>query len=816
MDTFVQDIRYAARKLLRSPGFSFVAVATLSIAIGATTAVFSIVDGVLLKALPYRAPQELVRIGSTHGKNVKPMPISGPDYIDYRDKSRSFVGFAQYRTSDLNLTSDGSQPMRLSTGFVGARFFALLGVTPEQGRWFAADDDQPSASNVVVLSDKLWRSRFAADPRIIGQSIHLDGNAYAVIGIAPASVTYPSHPDIWVPLRLNEQFTDPNYRGSHSFGALARLKPGVPLSAAQAEISNIAANIARTYPDADAGFGAVLQPLQEQIVGNVRPALFAMLGAVVFVLLIACANVANLLLVRASARETEIAVRAALGAGRGRIIRQLVTENVLLSVVATVVGSALAAWIVDAVVAYGPPSIPRLDEIGVDARVLIFSAALAILTGVLFGLVPAIHAARSSIGETLKDGTRGSSSRRGAQRVRSVLVVSETALALVLLAGAGLLVRSFVKLVHVDPGFRTDHVMTFDVALPQTKYVTEPSQRHFAEMVSQRLSQLPATQAVGVTFAKPLNRMMMRTTFDVRGKPPARPGEQPVVEVRPTSLSCFLALKIRLIEGRLFDPSEERVGPPPALVVTQEFARRYFPNESPIGKHISLGMSHDTTGVGKSDVPVEGDIVGVVADIKQQGLDNEAFPAVYVPFGVLPMNNMSFLVRSSAEPGALARAIRARVAEVDRDLPIFGLQSLDDVMSDSVSQPRFYMMLLGAFSLVALLLAALGIYGVISYSVAQRTRELGIRLALGARQRAIVQLVLGQGLALTVTGVIIGLAAAFWLTRVISGLLFGVAAADPLTFGGVAAGLLGIAALASYLPARRAALVDPVVAMRTE
>jgi putative ABC transport system permease protein len=661
----------------------------------------------------------------------------------------------------------------------------------------------------------LWRSTFSADRGVIGRSVSLNGEDYTVIGVAPPSLTYPSKPDLWVPFAFEPWMTDPDNRGAHFISAIGRLRPNVTLDAADRELRALGNRLAKEYPRTNVNFSSGIEGLQKSLVGDVRPILLTMFGAVAFVLLIACANVANLLLVRAASRETEIAVRTALGAGRSRIVQQLVTESVMLAVIGATIGAALAAWVVDAVVAFGPRGLPRIDEIVVDQRVLAFSAALAIVTGVAFGLVPALHASRGELGQMLKEGARGTSSRRSTRQTRSALVVGEMALALVLLVGAGLLIRSFSNLLHVDPGFRPENVVSFDVSLPSVRYPQDREIRGFAQAVRERLSVLPGTKSVAVAFARPMEQQSMRVTFDIDGRPPAPLDSRLLADIRPASANFFSTLGIPVIRGRVFTPAEENFGPPPVVVVSQAFVKKYFPSENPIGQRITIGASHDTAGK-DTDVRARGEIIGVVGDVRQRGLAEDVYPAVYLGWGTFPLNDIAFLVRSDADVGTISTAIREQVQGVDPAMPVYDVHTMTDVVSESVAQPKFYTTLLTAFGALALLLAALGVYGVISYSVTQRTRELGIRIALGASRERVVRLVLGQGLTLTVSGVIVGLAGAFWLMRLLSALLFGVNPTDSLTFGAVAVVLLGIASLASYLPARRAARVDPVIAMRAE
>jgi predicted permease len=815
MDILIQDIRYAARKLVRTPSFTIIAVTTLALAIGATTAVFSIVNGVLLKPLPYRQPDEIMKIGS-QGRDGKLVHMSVPDFIDYRAQTHSFVGMAAIQDrNSANLTVAGSDPKRLNSASVGASFFDLLGVPMKLGRGFAVGEDGTGAARVVVLSDKLWRSDFGADVRVIGRPISLNGKDYAVVGVAPASLTYPSTPDLWVPFVFESWMTDPDNRGAHFMTGIARLRPGVTEEAAKGDMAAVGARLQAEYPKSNATFGGTTENLQQSLVGHVRRTLLTMFGAVTFVLLIACVNVANLLLVRAAGRETEIAVRTALGAGRARIIRQLVTESVLLSLAGAAIGGALAAWIVDAIVAFGPKGLPRLENIAIDGRVLAFSVIIAVVTGLLFGLVPAYHAARAEIGQMLKESVRGSSGRRGAQRTRSGLVMTEMALAVVLLVGAGLLIRSFATLLRVDPGFRPENVVSFDVSAPSIKYPNDRGLRRFSADVQSNLAAVPGVRSVAVAFARPMSNQGMRVSFDIDGRPKEPAESRLIADVLPATSNFFATMGISVVRGRTFTSAEENWGPPPVVVVNKAFVAKYFPTEDPLGKHITLGVTHDTLAT-PSPVTSKGEIIGVVGNVRQFGLREDPYPAVYQGWGTFPLNDMSFLIRSNSEPAQLAAAIRDRVHAIDPAMPIYNIQTMEQAISESVAQPRFYTLLLTGFAGLALLLAGLGIYGVVSYSVSQRTRELGIRIALGATQDRVVRLVIGQGIALTVAGVTIGLIGAYWLVHLLATLLYGITATDPVTFVGVSAVLLGVAWLASYLPARRASRVDPVIAMRAE
>jgi len=814
MDTLLQDLRYAARKLFHAPGFTFVAVTTLALAIGATTAIFSIINGVLLKPIPFRSPEQLVFVSSAKSDGMT-NPMSTTDFLDYRDQSKSFVGMAATNTQTMNVTSAGSEPARVQAAQVGAPFFDLLGVTAQLGRTFTIGEDKQSAPRVVVLTDHVWRNQYGADQRIVGQSIHLDGQVYTVAGVAPASLTFPADVDLYIPFVFEPWQLDPQNRGAHSHYAIARVKDGVTVLSASNELATIAKRLAQQYPESNTGFGGKATPLQERIIGKSDKPLYAMFGAVVLVLLIACANVANLLLVRASGRESEMAVRTALGAGRKRIVRQLVTESALLAVAGAALGAALAAWAVAAVVAFGPSGLPRLSEVVIDGKVLAFTGGLAVLTAMFFGLVPAFHLARPDIAQMLRESVRGSS-KGGTHRTRSALVIAEMTLAVVLLVGAGLLIRSFVRLINVDPGFNPARVVAFNLSAPSTKYQYERHVRALAATIEERIRQMPGTREVGVTLGRPMeNSGLIRTTFEVDGWAPSTPQKRHVSQVHMTSPGYFKAMGIPLIRGRYYTDAENRAEAPHVVVVTQEFVRLHFPNEDPIGKRVKYGILHDTAATG-GQAQVQGEIVGIVGDVKQRDLATPAYPATYVPFNSFAMGFFSVLIRTDAGPRAVQANVKSIMREIDRDLPIFALTTMEQAVSDSVAQPRFYMVLLGAFAAIALLLAALGIYGVISYAVSQRTRELGIRVALGATRQNIVRHVIGEGIWMAGIGVVLGVAASMALTRVIASMTFGIGKFDPITLAVAPLTLLVVALLGSYLPARRAANVDPVIAMRND
>jgi putative ABC transport system permease protein len=805
----LQDIRYAVRKLSRTPGFTTIAAFTLALAIGATTAIFSVIDGVLLKPLPFRDPERVVRV--TNLRDGNRMVSSVPDFLDIRAQSKSYASLAALDAQAMNLTG-GSEPERIGAARVGATFWSLLGVTPQVGRGFAPNEDSQSAARTVVLSDGLWKRRFGGDRRIIGKTIALDGNSYTVIGVAPAGFSFPDRPDVWIPLVFAQDDLNPDGRGAHWMGIMGRLAPNVTAAQATSELVTITRRLEQQYPESNTNMSGAVIPMQEYLVGDVRPALYVMLGAVAFVLLIACANVANLLLVRAASRESEMAVRTALGAGAWRLVRQLVIESVLLAMIGGVFGTLLALWGVDLLLSMAPNGLPRINEVTVNGSVLVFTAGVTAVTGVLFGLFPALHAARANVGGMLKEGMRGSSGGVASRRARNTLVMAEMALAVVLLVGAGLLIRSFSKLLAVDPGFRAERVVTFAIAAPDTKYGQYAQRRELVSNLVERMKRVPGAQGAAVVTGLPLSNIMMRTSAHIVGTPPERPGERKSTDVAMATPGYFTTMGSPLVAGRDFT-DRDGSGAPVVSIVNQEFVKRYFPNENPIGKRIELGWDQDTASTG-GNMTLGGEIVGVVANVKRRGLSQEVFPETYASYMQPTFSNFSVVVRSTADPSTVMAAIRAQIRELDRDLPLSDLRQLKELVAASVSRPRFYTTILGVFASIALILAAVGIYGVISYAVSLRTRELGIRIALGATGRQVSGLVLQQGVGLAIAGVAVGGAGAYWLTRLLSKLLFGVSATDPLTFVGVAALLTAIAAIASFVPARRAAKVDPLLAMR--
>ncbi|MEP6690597.1 MAG: ABC transporter permease [Gemmatimonadaceae bacterium] len=805
MHDFQQDVAYAWRMLRRSPGFTVIAALTLALGIGANTAIFSVVNAVLLRSLPFDDADQVVRVISTRkGKNSA---MSYLDFVDYRAQTKSLSGLSAISVDPHNLTGTDAAPLRVSGGTSSANLFSVMGARAALGRAFAPGDDAPGAPKTVVLGDALWRGRFNADRGIIGRVIALDGVPHVVIGVMPKGIEYPAGLDLWTALMPGPGELDPDGRGSHSLEAVGRLKSGVPVDQAERELMALGRQLETTYPLTNVGRGIRVTTVRDYIVGPIQKPLLILLGAVGFVLLIACANVANLFLVRASARGSEIAIRTALGAGRPRLVRQLVTESLLLAMIGGAAGVALAAWGTAALVRLGPDSIPRLSDVGLDAGVLAFTALVTLATGFLFGLLPAMHATTTDLAGALRAGSRGTRTRPGSRRARNTIVVSEVALAVMLLSGAGLLIRSFAHLLSVDPGFRADHLATFSIALPQAKYPTSENARVFVRRLEEKMRALPGAQSAAVVVGRPLGEWDASTSYVVAGRPLLPQGQRPSVHIRVTTADYIKTMGIRLVKGRTFSDADRRESQH-VVLVNESMAKRDFPGADPIGKTIKLGWDSDEDGT------MGGEIVGIVGDIKQYGLASSDEAQVLIPFEQWPISELHVMVRSSAPPLTVFAAARAAVREIDPDLPLDAPMTMEAAVASSVARPRFYAMLLGIFATVALVLAAVGLYGVISYAVSQRTHEIGIRIALGASRDRVLRMVVGQGLGLTVIGVVVGVGLAAAVTRVLSSLLFGISATDPATFATVGTVLLLVAALASAIPARRATRVDPVAALR--
>jgi len=809
-DEMFQDLRFGLRMLLKHKGFTTIAILTLSLGVGANTAIFSVVNAVLLRPLPFAEPERLVWFGGWVGGD-KEQGVTPADFLDYREQCQSFTQIAA-SVSDgiaMNLSGGDGEPERLKGGYVTANYLDVFGVKPALGRTFAAEEglegvDMEGGDRVVVLSHALWQRRFGADPAIINQTITLDKRNVTVIGVMPPQFQYPPGVEIWLPFRFPASPQSAfRSREFHFLRPVARLKPGVTRTQAQAEVETIARRLQSLYPKTNANQSLFLWPLQERLVGNIRLTLLTLLGAVGCVLLIACANVANLLLARASARGREIAVRSALGASRGRVVRQLLTESLALASLGGLGGMLLAKWGVKLLVALSADYLPRAEEVRINATVFGFALAVALLTGLLFGLAPALQSARLDLTEALKEGGRGAGSGARRHRTLNLLVVAEVALAMMLLIGAGLLINSFVRLQQVSPGFDEKNLLTARIDIPNP-YAQPEKKQQFFEQLQERVGALPGVEAVGLVTELPLANQSANFKFKIEGRPEPAPGQSPDADIRAVNHDYFRAMRIPLLKGRNFTEVEVRDNAK-VVVISDELARLYFPGEDPLGQRLLRGP------LGKEE-PLE--IIGIVGDIRHRGLDSVLRQTIYSPSLSLGFTNL--VIRTKNDPVSLAAAVRREVAAIDPNQPVANIKTMERWVSESVAQPRFRTLLLGLFSGAALLLAMVGIYGVMSYAVSQRVHELGVRMALGARAGDVLRLVIKQGMRLALAGVAIGLASAFALTRLIKDLLFGVRATDPLTFVTITLLLTGVALVACYLPARRATKVDPMVALRHE
>lgn len=799
MNTLFQDLRFAWRSLSKRPAFTIVAVLSLALSIGANTAIFSVINAVLLRPLPYTEPDRLVDLYESFPQGYG--SVSPANFRDWREQNNAFSQLTAHMSGDLNLQGV-SNPERLSAEFASDNLFGLLGVKPMLGRTFVAGEDRPGAPHVVVLSDGLWHRRFGADPAVIGKTITLSGDPYTIVGVMPDRFRFPASVkrDLWAPLQLDPKMDA--LRGSHWLAAIGRLRPGVQLTTAEAQMHQIAARLAARYPADQKDRSVVIIPLRQDLTGTVRPALLVLLGAAGLVLLIACANMANLLLARATDRRREVAVRLALGAQRARLIRQFLTESVLLALMGGVVGLVLAYGGAGTLLRMAGSSIPFGSDVAFDPAVFAFLLIVAAATGVIFGLVPALQATQVDLQSDLKEGGGKGSVGRGRQRFRNLLVVSETALALVLLVSAGLLMRAFLKLQNTDTGMVTQNVLTMHVSVPPQKYDSTVSAR-FYQPVLQGVGAIPGVRAVGLISLLPLQESYANGQFVIQGRAPDKPGDEPFAEKRIVSPGYFGALGIPVVKGRNFS-EQDAANAAPVLLVNQALVRKYFNDSDPIGRRIQISDS------------VWAPIVGVIADVHESRLDRPSAPTLYGSFLQLPQNDMTLVIGTTVSATSITPAVRSAIHAVDPDQPVYNVKTMDDVVAASVSNTRFSFWLLGTFAAIALALAAAGIYGVMSYTVTQRTREIGIRIALGARHSAVTQLIVRHGMSLAIAGLAIGTVIALALTRVLASMLYGASATDPATFAGVAL-LLGIVALvASYVPARRAAAVDPVIALRSE
>jgi putative ABC transport system permease protein len=800
-----QDIVYAVRLLRRQPGFAGVAIATLALGIGATTAVFTVVNGVLLRPLPFADPDRvLILLNGRTGKLSTAM--SPPNYRDVTARSGVFAAWAAFDGSAVNLAGQG-EPQRLQAGDVTGGFFSVLGVSPKYGR-FLQESDVATGARAIVLSDGFWRRQFSGRADVIGRSLQIDGRAFEIVGVAPPGLAFPwGNPDFWRPLVLTPHNLSDSQRGAQWIGVLARLKPGVTLGQANSSVTIVAEQLAHDFPDTNRDRIVIGVPLQERVVRTIRPALLMLLGAVLLVLLIACVNVANLLLARANARGREVAVRAAIGAGRGRLVRQFLVESLVLGGAGALGGLAIAWAANRALVALGPASIPRLADISIDWRVLLFAITVACGTSLLFGLLPALSTSGAAFSHAVMTG-RGNLGP-GGHRVRRLLVVCEMALAVVLLIGAGLLIRSYQRLSGVNPGFAADHVLTFHLALPEAKYPTAAATHDLMASYVTRLSALPGVEHAAAVFGLPLDSDFTATSTFTR-RSDVNSVDEPTAGMRVVTPHYFATLKIPVRSGRVFD-EHDSAGASEVVVINEEAARRYWPDRNPIGEQIKLG-ARLVSGIPSGPKT----IVGIVGDVKYGGLDLAAPPEVYLPYAQHPVDSLTIAVRTHGDPSSIVPSARAELAALDRELPIADIRPMEALIGASIAERRFIMLLLASFALVALALAAIGVYGVLAYVVSQRTQEIGLRMAIGATTGDVAQLFLREGIVLAGAGVVAGLGAAAAASRAIASLLFDVGSGDPMTFVCVTGLLVTTALVASYLPARRAAHVDPMEALRCD
>jgi predicted permease len=814
--------------LAKSPGFTIVAMMTLALGIGANTAIFSVVNAILLRPLGYKNSSSVVHIwGKFEGEGIPQNWLSEPEYWDLLDHNESFSQIGAYALGDsANLTRLDAPPLRVSEVGATANLLPLVGVAPALGRVFNTEEDQPGHSHFALLSYALWQSQFGSDPNIVNKSIRLDGEPYTIVGVLPKQFALRRPADVWVPLGLDR--AHPNDRGSHGLDVLARFKPGVTAAQASTALARFTDDLRQAYPNyygnVQKGFGMYLVPVKDQMVAKIRPALLVLLGAVTFVLLIACANVANLLLAHASSRDQELAVRAALGAGRARLVRQLLTESVILALAGGLVGLFLAYWGVSGLRAIVPANTPRVDEVGLDPKVLLFTLGISVCTGLFFGMAPAWHVARTDLRDALNDAGRGGSASSERRRLRSMLVVSELALAVLLLVGAGLLIRSFGHLLEVSPGFQTQHLLTMELALPEKSYTDGGPVQNFYSQLLARISTLPGVQAAGAISRMPLtDSYASGSVFFEDTSIPDLPKYQPFanlpymeIDQRAATPGYFAAMQIPLIRGRLFTEADD-ANAPLVAVVDETFARRFWPNREAIGQHVAIDAIPNV----KPQAPRWRTIVGVVGHVKHYALDVEGREQIYFPhaqplFGTFSPREMALAVRTSLDPASATSVVREQVAGLDKELALYDVATMDQLVSRSVAQARLNLLLLAGFAALALALAAVGVYGVMAYAVTQRTHEFGIRMALGATPEDVLKQVFWEGGRLAALGLGLGLLAAIPLARLMRSLLFGVAPSDPLSLLIAAAALAIVAVAACYIPARRATRVDPMVALRYE
>lgn len=802
---FRQDLQFGLRMLVKNPAFTIIVVITLALGIGANSAIFSVINTVLLRPLPYKDPDRLVMVWEDVPKMGFPRNTPAPaNFIDWRNQNKVFEGMAAVAVLSINLTGIG-EPERIDGLGVSGNFFSLLGVEPQLGRTFLPEEDQHGANRVVIISQGLWQRRFNSDNNIIGKTLTLNGESFQVIGVMPSQFKFPSREsELWVPIAFDPE--EASNRGGHYLQVIARLKPGVTVQQAHSDMNTIAARLEQQYPETNTGVGSAVIPLHEQFVGDIKPALLLLLGAVGFVLLVACANVANLLLARAAARQKEIALRMAIGASRLRLIRQFLTESILIAAIGGSVGLLVSIIGVNLLKAFIPGNISQAQAITIDVKVLIFTLFVSLLTGLIFGLAPALQTSNFNLNETLKEG-KGAMAGSGNNRIRSLLVITEIAFSLILLMGAGLLINSFLRLRNVDPGFRSDNLLTMKVELPESKYPDKTRRSAFYTDLVHRVESLPGVRSAAVATNLPLTYNGDSIPIGVEGRPDPAPDQRPDVVTRIISPDYFRTMSIRLLKGREFSEQEERENSTRVAIISETMARRLWQDEDPIGKRIKPGSTAST-------YPWIS-IIGVAKDVRQFELSSDPRLQMYLPYTQASFfEPRALVVSTNVEPSSLSATVRRTVWEIDKDQPVSNISTMEDIIYESVARQRFSTFLLCIFAAIAMTLAAVGIYGIMSYSVTQRTHEMGIRMALGAQKSDVLKLAIGQGLKLIVIGVVIGLAAAFFLTRLMSSLLFGVSATDPATFIVISLVLVSVGLFASYIPARRATKVDPMITLR--
>jgi predicted permease len=807
MQLLWQDLRYALRSLLRNPGFCAVAILALALGIGPNTAIFAMVNAVLLRPLPVPEPDRVVMIWSTMLKSgFDQLPVSAADYLDWKAQASSFDQMAAaFAIPEYGLNVSGTgEPERVSAALASREFLPALGIRPIAGRNFLADEDRPGGAPAVLISNAYWQRRFRSDPAAVGRTLTVDGVPRTVVGIVPHELGEMIAADLWLPTAIDPKNPE---RRNRNFGIVAHLKPGVTAAQARAEMTVIARRLQEAYPATNTGAGITLFPMAEMFTGRIRPVLLILLGAVGLLLLIACANLANLLLARAASREKEIAIRGALGAGRVRLIHQLLTESLVLAMAGGVAGVLLAMWSVGALRGLMPDMVPMLQHMSVDLPVLGFALSISIVTGLLFGLAPAWRSSRTDLNTTLKEAAGRSEGASGSHRTRGFLLAFEVALAVLLSVSAGLLLRSFMRVAAVEPGVRVSNILTMSLSLPDVKYDTPVKRANFYKTLTERLEQVPGVRSSGAALFLPLRVSLLSfrvgvNGFRIEGRPPVPQGQEPTADYRMATPGYFDTMGIALKRGRLFDGHDD-LNAKPVAVINEAMVRKHFASEDPIGRRLLMGNS-----------PTE--IVGVVADAKLYGLDAPIEPAIYTPHMQRPGPSMGLVVRTVGDPGAMAAAVRREILKLDAEQPISNVRTMDQVLADSLMLRRVAMLMLAVFAALALTLATVGIYGLTAYSASRRTHEIGLRMALGASRGQILRLVVARGLLTSLIGAAIGLAAAFQLTRMLSGMLYGVTATDPVVFVGVPLILVAVSAAASYLPARRAMRIDPLIALRYE